>query len=231
MIEFYNISARLENRPIISQVTLKINKGEFIYLIGKTGAGKTTLLRLIYMDLFPSQGNVIVDQFSSSTIRPRQIPYLRRKVGVVFQDFKLLNDRNVYENVAFALRVIGIKGRELKSRVLSVLTQVGLNHKRYHLPGTLSGGEKQRAAIARALVNEPFILLADEPTGNLDPEASRDILDLLERINKSGTAVCMATHNYDLIHWNPHRTVLLENGRVKREIDPGNIKIIRSTEL
>jgi cell division transport system ATP-binding protein len=226
MIEFYNVSVISNGRNLLTGVSLKINKGEFVYLIGKTGAGKTTLLRLIYSDLLPSQGNVIVDKFSSSTIRKHQIPYLRRKVGVVFQDFKLLPDRNVYDNIAFALQAVGAGKREIKSRVLSLLTQVGLNHKRYHMPNLLSGGEKQRVAIARALANEPFILLADEPTGNLDPEASRGIIKLLEKINKSGTAVCMATHNYELIRHAPHRTVVLENGLIRQEIDPENINTL-----
>lgn len=226
MIQFYNVSVKLGERFVLRGISLQIMKGEFVYLIGKTGAGKTTLLRLIYMDLFPSQGNVNVQDYSSSSIKKRQIPYLRRKVGVVFQDFKLLNDRNVYDNVAFALRVTGARRGHIKSRVLSVLTQVGLNHKRYQMPHRLSGGEKQRVAIARALVNEPFVLLADEPTGNLDPDASREIVELLERINKSGTAVCMATHNYELIRYAPHRTILMENGRILREIDPQSLKSI-----
>ncbi|MBN2367352.1 MAG: cell division ATP-binding protein FtsE [Calditrichaeota bacterium] len=229
MIEFYNVSTIGLNAPILRKISLNINKGEFVYLIGKTGAGKTTLLRMIYMDLFPSQGNIIVDKYSSSTIKRRQIPYLRRKVGVVFQDFKLLPDRNAYDNIAFALQVIGAKRREIKSRVLSVLTQVGLNHKRYHMPEMLSGGEKQRVAIARALVNEPFILLADEPTGNLDPEASHGIVELLERINKSGTAVCMATHNYELIRLAPHRTLVLDGGQIRQEIMPDSLKKIQGT--
>lgn len=230
MIEFFNVSVISQNRQLLKQITLKIKNGEFIYLIGKTGAGKTTLLRLIYLDLFPSQGNVIVEKYSSSNIRRNQIPYLRRKVGVVFQDFKLLPDRNVYDNIAFALQVIGAKRREMRSRVLSVLTQVGLNHKRNHMPELLSGGEKQRVAIARALVNEPFILLADEPTGNLDPDASRDILELLERINKGGTAVCMATHNYDLIRFAPHRTVILDDGKILQELDSDNLDKIPKAE-
>ena len=230
MIEFFNVSVVTQNRQLLKQVTLEIHRGEFIYLIGKTGAGKTTLLRLIYLDLFPSQGNVIVEKYSSSNIRRSQIPYLRRKVGVVFQDFKLLPDRNVYDNIAFALQVIGTKRKEMRGRVLSILTQVGLNHKRYHMPELLSGGEKQRVAIARALVNEPFILLADEPTGNLDPDASRDILELLERINKGGTAVCMATHNYNLIRFAPHRTVVLDNGQIQQELDSDNLDKIPKTE-
>jgi len=212
MIEIFNVSVVFKNNYLINNVSLKIHKGEFVYLIGKTGSGKTTLLRLIYMDLLPNKGNVIVSSFSSSNIKKTHIPYLRRKVGVIFQDFKLLMDRNVFENVAFAMKVAGASRKQIKSRVLSVLTQVGLHHRRYHMPLKLSGGEQQRVVVARALVNEPFILLADEPTGNLDPEASEDILDLLEDINKKGTAILMATHNYSLIKKYPHRTVILDNG-------------------
>lgn len=224
MIEFFNVSIKSGNRYILKNINLKIHKGEFVYLIGKTGAGKTTLLRSIYMDLFPTQGNVMVERYSSANIRRKEIPYLRRKVGVIFQDFKLLPDRNVYDNIAFVLKVIGAGRKEIKSRVLSVLTQVGLNHKRYHKFHMLSGGEKQRVAIARALVNEPFVLLADEPTGNLDPEASRDIMELLQRINQQGTAICMATHDYNLIRIAPHRTLLMEGGEIIKEISPDEIK-------
>ncbi|MFZ0390316.1 MAG: cell division ATP-binding protein FtsE [Calditrichia bacterium] len=226
MIEFFNVSYSPQKRVILNNIRLRIHRGEFVYLIGKTGAGKTTLLRMIYMDIFPSQGTVKVEMFTSAKIKKRQIPYLRRRVGVVFQDFQLLPDRNVFENVAFAMRVVGAGRKEIKNRVLTVLTQVGLNHKRYTMPHLLSGGEKQRVAIARALANEPFVLLADEPTGNLDPEASLDVLDLLERINKSGTAVCMATHNYGLIKHAPHRTILLTNGEVQKEYDAGQISAI-----
>lgn len=217
MIEIFNTTVSIDNKLLLQDINLKITKGEFVYLIGKTGSGKTTLLRLIYMDLLPGKGNVIVDQFSSSSIKRKQIPLLRRKVGVVFQDFKLLMDRNVFDNVAFALRVVGASRRKIKSRVLSVLTQVGLHHRRYHMPGQLSGGEQQRIAIARALANEPFILLADEPSGNLDPEASMSILDLLEEINRRGTAILMATHNYNIIQKYPHRTVMLADGELKEK--------------
>jgi len=217
MIEIFNTTVSIDNKLLLQDINLKITKGEFVYLIGKTGSGKTTLLRLIYMDLLPGKGNIIVDQFSSSSITRKQIPLLRRKVGVVFQDFKLLLDRNVFDNVAFALRVVGAPRRKIKSRALSVLTQVGLHHRRYHMPTQLSGGEQQRIAIARALANEPFILLADEPSGNLDPEASMSILDLLEEINRRGTAVLMATHNYNIIQKYPHRTVMLEDGWLKEK--------------
>lgn len=224
MVEIYNASVSLGNKPILDDVNLKIRKGDFLYLIGKTGAGKTTLLRLIYMDLLPDKGNVVVAQFNSSKIRQKQIPLLRRKVGVIFQDFKLLEDRNVYENVAFALRVIGTPGKDIKPKVLAVLSRVGLHHKRYVLPGNLSGGEKQRVAIARALVNEPFILLADEPTGNLDPQVAGEIMQLLEGINRSGTAVLMATHNYELIRQFPHHTLVMQNGRFYKEITVDQIE-------
>ncbi|RMH79263.1 MAG: cell division ATP-binding protein FtsE [Calditrichaeota bacterium] len=223
MIEMFNVSVIMGNRPILENVSLKIHKGEFAYVIGPSGAGKTTLLRLIYMDVFPSRGNVIVDRYSSANIRRHQIPHLRRKVGVIFQDFKLLPDRNVFDNVAFALQVIGTPRREIKPRVLAVLSRVGLHHKRYHMPENLSGGEQQRVAIARALVNEPFILLADEPTGNLDPTVAEGILELLESINRSGTAVLMATHNYNLIRRFPHRTLMLEEGKITREFLPDRI--------
>lgn len=214
MIELYNVSAKVGNRLVLDGISLKIKKGEFVYLIGKTGAGKTTLLRLIYMDIFPQRGNVIVGRYSSSSILPREIPYLRRKVGIIFQDFKLLPDRNVYDNVAFALQVIGTPKQTTKMKVLSVLTRVGLHHKRYQMPNNLSGGEQQRIAIARALVNEPFILLADEPTGNLDPDVSTETLALLESINRSGTAILMATHNYSMIRQFPHHTLEMENGKI-----------------
>ncbi len=218
MIELFNVTVTIGNRKILNNIHLKIDKGEFVYLIGRTGAGKTTLLRLIHMDLFPQSGNVVVDKFSSATIKKRQIPLLRRKVAVIFQDFKLLPDRNVFDNVAFALRVVGASTREIKSKVLTVLSQVGLHHKRYHMPHQLSGGEQQRVVIARALVNEPFILLADEPTGNLDPQAAHEILDVLEAINRSGTAILMATHNYELIRKYPHRTLILEEGQLIEQL-------------
>ncbi len=224
MIELYNVTVELNKRPVIDQINLKIGKSDFVYIIGKTGSGKTTLLRTIYMDVFPSKGNIIVDKYSSSSIKRKQVPYLRRKLGVVFQDFKLLPDRNVFDNIAFALHAIGESKRTIKTKVLSVLTRVGLHHKRYQMPHNLSGGEQQRVGIARALVNNPFILLADEPTGNLDPQVSKGILELMDSINRSGTAVLMATHNYELIRQFPHRTLVLDEGRIYREITPEQIQ-------
>ena len=224
MVEIYNVTVKYGTRAVLDSISLKIEKGDFIYLTGQTGTGKTTLLRLIYMDVLPDRGNVIVDQYSSANIRPRDIAYLRRKVGVIFQDFKLLTDRNVYDNVAFALQVIGAPQKEIKAKVLAVLARVGLNHKRYNDTTTLSGGEKQRVAIARALVNDPFILLADEPTGNLDPKVAKEILALLEHINRSGTAVLMATHDYQMIQTFPHRTLMMEDGKFTQEISAESFK-------
>ncbi len=217
MIQFYNVDLYYGEKRILHHITLNINKGEFVYLIGPTGAGKSSVLKLIYFDGFPDSGTVIVNQYSSAKIKIRDIPFIRRKLGVVFQDFKLLPDRNVFENVAFALRVTGTPSSIIKKKVLRVINQVGLGHRRNHYPRQLSGGEQQRVAIARALVNEPFVLLADEPTGNLDPKSATEILEIIESINKRGTAVLMATHNYSLIKQFPHKTINMFQGELKEE--------------
>jgi cell division transport system ATP-binding protein len=212
MIQFFNVDLAYSNKQILYHITFQINKGEFAYLIGPSGAGKSSILKLINFSEFPNAGTVIVNQFSSAKIRRKDIPFLRRRIGFIFQDFKLLPDRNVFENVAFALIVTGAKPSIIKKKVLRVLTEVGLSHKRNIYPKDLSGGEQQRVAIARALINEPFILLADEPTGNLDPRSALEILQIVEEINHRGTAVLMATHNYALIKKYPHRTMILEQG-------------------
>jgi cell division transport system ATP-binding protein len=215
MVQFFNVELNYGNKRILSHVTFQIKKGEFVYLIGPTGAGKSSVLKLIYFDEFPDAGTVIVNQYSSAKIKIREIPFIRRKVGVVFQDFKLLHDRNVFDNVAFALRVTGTKSSTIKKKVLPLLTELGLGYRRNHYPRELSGGEQQRVAIARALINEPFILLADEPTGNLDPQSAIEVLEILEAINKRGTAILMATHNYSLIKQFPHQTLSMNNGELK----------------
>jgi cell division transport system ATP-binding protein len=212
MIQFFNVDLAYSNKQILYHITFQINKGEFAYLIGPSGAGKSSILKLINFSEFPNAGTVIVNQFSSAKIRRKEIPFLRRRIGFIFQDFKLLPDRNVFENVAFALIVTGAKTSIIKKKVLRVLTEVGLSHKRNIYPKDLSGGEQQRVAIARALINEPFILLADEPTGNLDPRSALEILQIVEEINRRGTAVLIATHNYALIKKYPHRTMILEQG-------------------
>jgi cell division transport system ATP-binding protein len=191
-----------------------MKRGEFVYLVGQTGAGKSSLMRLLYFDLHPSSGKVIIDKYDFSTITSRKIPHLRRKLGIVFQDFRLLEDRSIYENVAFALFVTNTRRSEIKKRVLYALADVGLSHKRNQMPHELSGGEQQRVVIARALVNEPSILLADEPTGNLDPASSSEIMDLLMKINLRGTAILMATHNYELVKKYPARVVQMKDGKL-----------------
>ncbi|MFA5832655.1 MAG: ATP-binding cassette domain-containing protein [Bacteroidota bacterium] len=199
LVQFDDVSVSFDHHALLRDINLLIEPGEFVSCVGESGAGKSSLLRLIYMDLIPTHGIVSVGEFTSKNITSRQIPFLRRKLGIVFQDFKLLEDRNVYDNVAFALHVTSTSSNVIKKKVVTVLTQVGLSHKRNAMPHQLSGGEQQRVCIARALVNEPFLILADEPTGNLDPGTSMEILKLLLDINHKGTAVLMTTHNYDLV--------------------------------
>ncbi len=199
MVEFHNVSVWFGDNLVFKDLNFIVPDGKFVFITGPTGSGKSTLLRLIYMDIFPNRGRVVVGRFDSRRIKKRQIPYLRRRLGIVFQDFKLLEDRNVFENVAFALYVTGAKKKEVNRKVLTALAEVGLSHKKSSMPDELSGGEQQRVAIARAIVNEPFLLLADEPTGNLDPETSKEIIELLRKINLRGTSVIVATHNYSII--------------------------------
>lgn len=214
MIRFTDVSFSYDNHTVLDRVTFEIRPGEFVFLVGQTGSGKSTLLRLMYMDLTPTSGTVVVGKYLSSTITRRATPYLRRTLGIVFQDFRLFDDRSIYDNVAFALHVTGVKGKEIKRRVLHALADVGLNHQRNKLPAELSGGEQQRVVIARALVNNPHFLLADEPTGNLDPTTSREILQLLKDINTKGTAVIMATHNYELVRRTNERILQVREGNV-----------------
>jgi cell division transport system ATP-binding protein len=214
MVNIHNVNVSLNGQQIFDTINLEINAGEFVSLVGTTGSGKSTLLRLLYMDLFPNSGSVSVGKFLSNAVKRRHIPLLRRKLGIVFQDFKLLEDRSVYDNIAFALHVTNAPRKEIKKKVLNVLAQVGLNHKKNSMPHQLSGGEQQRVAIARALINQPILLLADEPTGNLDPSTSTEILKLLTDINTLGTAVLMATHNYDLVRKAGGRIVQIKEKKV-----------------
>ena len=217
MIQFFNVDLSYNRKNVLYHITLRIEKGEFVYLIGPSGAGKSSIIKLINFSEFPDSGTVIVNQYSSAKIRNKEIPYLRRSVGVIFQDFKLLPDRNVFDNVAFALRVTGTRSSDISKKVMRVLAEVGLGHKRNQYPRDLAGGEQQRVAIARALIHDPFILLADEPTGNLDPRSALEILEIIENINRRGTAVLMATHNYSLIKKYPHRTISIEEGALTSE--------------
>ncbi len=193
-----------------------------VYLVGPTGSGKTTLLRMLYMDLLPDSGEVRIADFRSDTISPKEIPFLRRSLGIVFQDFQLLPDRSVFENVAFSLYVTGKSGKAVKSRVLQILSRVGLGHKRSRFPHELSGGEQQRVVIARAIVNDPWIVLADEPTGNLDPAVADDIHRLLLGLNRQGMTLLMATHDYRLVRKFPARTLAVMKHQLV-EVDPATL--------
>jgi cell division transport system ATP-binding protein len=199
LISFNNVSFFYPKKELFKDVTFKIEKGEFSFLIGESGTGKTTLLRMINMELPPQAGDVNVFNFSSKTIKKPEIPVVRRKIGFVFQDYKLLNDRDVFDNVALPLYLAGEKPDIIKKKVFNILNEVGIFDSYRKMPLELSGGEQQRVSIARAMVNEPYILIADEPTGNLDPFVSFEIIKLLLNINYKGTAVFMATHNYDIV--------------------------------
>ena len=202
------------NEPILKDVSFELAKGEMAFLVGPSGAGKSTLIKLIYLEEKPDSGEIIVGYHNFTRIKKRQIPGLRRQIGVIFQDFKLIAERTAYENIALALEVAGKPRREITVRVHELLRLVGLTHRKNNYPHQLSGGECQRVAIARALANEPLVLLADEPTGNLDDENSQSLLKLMEVINIRGCSILMATHNIHLIANIPHRKIYLVRGRV-----------------
>lgn len=215
IIQFEDIAVYQQEILVLSEVSISVNKGEFIYLIGKTGSGKSSLLQTIYADLPLTEGTGQVAGFNLNKIKSKEIPFLRRKLGIVFQDFQLLTDRTVAENMHFVMKSTGWKGKKkMEERTQEVLERVGLGTKGFKMTHQLSGGEQQRVAIARALVNDPEIILADEPTGNLDPETSRGIMKLLLEISHNGRAVLMATHNYSLFKEFPGRTLKCENGKV-----------------
>ena len=215
MIRFFNVTKRYARTgTAVQEINLHVGKGEFVFLTGPSGAGKTTLLRLVYMEERPTSGEVRVSGTSSLDATARDVARLRRKLGIVFQDFRLLENRTAEQNVAFALEVTGAARPTIGPKVARVLTQVGLASKGTAYPRELSGGEQQRVAIARALVNDPFVLLADEPTGNLDDRATRGIFQLLREINAAGTAVMMATHNLELIRRQEFRTIEMNRGGI-----------------
>ena len=215
MIQTYHVYKQYNRESAaLSDVTLKVDKGEFVFLTGPSGAGKTTFLKLIFREESPTQGQILVNGRNVSALPESKIPFLRRSIGVVFQDFKLLKRKTVFENVAFVLRIMGFPKAERKRRAFKILKQVGLHHKMNAFPLQLSGGEQQRVAVARALINEPVLLLADEPTGNLDPELAYEIMQLFREINNRGTTVLVATHDRELITRLGKRVILLENGRV-----------------
>jgi cell division transport system ATP-binding protein len=219
MVSLTNVSVLYEKHHVLENVNLTVHPGDFVFLVGRTGAGKSSLLKLLYMDVLPASGTVTIGEYSSDKIQWRDIPHIRRTIGIIFQDMKLLEDRNVYDNIAFVLHVTGAKRKAIKPRVLRALADVGLSHKRASMPHELSGGEQQRVGIARALVNEPWLLVADEPTGNLDPSTSNDILDLLIKINNRGTAILMATHNYDIVRRTPAARIMQIRDRQVVEVE------------
>ncbi len=218
MLSFNNVDFSYPDQSVFSDLNFSLEMGEFCFLIGKSGIGKSTLLQMVYMNIIPANGYVQVEEFDSRTIKPRELPFLRRKLGIVFQDFKLLSDRNIYDNLAFVLDATNTNKREIKRKVNDALTDVGLLHRRNSMPDQLSGGEKQRVAIARAVINEPVIILADEPTGNLDPETSGEILEILKKINSRGTAILFATHNYEIVKKINSKIIKLENGKAFKAV-------------
>ena len=215
MIQAFHVYKQYDRESMaLTDVTLSVGKGEFCFLTGPSGAGKTTFLKLVFREELPSQGQILVGGRNVTAIPDGQIPELRRAIGVVFQDFKLLKRKTILENVAFVLRILGVPAREQKRRAFAALKAVGLHHKMHAFPLQLSGGEQQRVAIARALMNEPMLLLADEPTGNLDPEMAQEIMRLFLEVNARGTTVLVATHDRDMIQRMGKRVIALEKGRV-----------------
>ena len=219
VISLFHASLGYGHFLALDDVSFKVDNGEFVFVVGPSGAGKSSILRLVLMEEKPTKGEVQVGRFLSSRVRRREIPLLRREVGCVFQDFRLLSDRTVEENVAFPQLVIGVSRSETKKNVARVLNWVGLYHKRNQIARTLSGGEQQRVAIARAIVNQPKILLADEPTGNLDPEVSQEVLELLFRVNAQGTAVIMSTHDHLMVRQFGERVIALSQGRISADLE------------
>lgn len=215
MIEFNNVSKTYDNgTSALKNVSIKINDGEFVFVVGASGAGKSTFLKIIMREQVPNSGTVVINNYNLNKIKKREIPKFRRTMGIVFQDFRLIPTMTVYDNVAFAMRVIGAKERAISKRVPYVLSLVGLTSKARQLPTQLSGGEQQRVALARALVNNAGIIIADEPTGNIDPEMSYEIVDLLNHINANGTTIVMVTHEHELVRKFNHRVITIDKGEV-----------------
>ncbi|WP_404404792.1 cell division ATP-binding protein FtsE [Jeotgalibacillus malaysiensis] len=201
---------------------VKIQSGEFVYVVGPSGAGKSTFIKMMYREEKPTKGTIMVNGIDIAKLKRNRVPYLRRNIGVVFQDFKLLNKLTVYENIAFALEVIEEQPKVIKQRVMEVLDLVGLKHKARMMPDELSGGEQQRVSIARSIANSPKVVIADEPTGNLDPETSWEIMNLFEEINSRGTTIIMATHNREIVNTIRHRVIAIENGVIVRDEQRGD---------
>ena len=223
MIEMHDIWKTYPDGTVALQgINVVIDRNEFVYIVGPSGAGKSTFLKLIYREEVPTKGQISVNGFNIGKLKRRKIPYIRRNIGVIFQDYRLLPKLTVYENVAFAMEVIEAPRRLIKRRTMEVLDLVGLKHKAGSMPSQLSGGEQQRVAIARAIVNNPAVIVADEPTGNLDPDTSWEIMKLLEEINFRGTTIVMATHNKEIVNTMRKRVIAIENGKIVRDQQRGD---------
>lgn len=222
MIDFKEVRKVYPNGSVaLDNISVHIEKGEFVFLLGASGAGKSTFIKLLSHEETPDSGTVIVNDTDVTKLKKSKIPYLRRKLGIVFQDFRLLPNKTVFENVAFALEVIEESPSVIRKKVSTVLEMVGLLHKAKDLPHNLSGGEQQRVAIARAIVNKPLVLIADEPTGNLDPETSKGIMDLFKQINNYGTTILMVTHDMDMVKYVRRRSIVIDKGKVVKDSEEG----------
>lgn len=218
MIDMQDVYKTYSNGIVAANgINVHIDAGEFLYVVGPSGAGKSTFIKMMYREVKPSKGSIIINGVNLAKLKDSKVPLLRRNIGVVFQDFKLLNTLSVYENIAFAMEVIEESPQYIKKRVMETLELVGLKHKARALPTELSGGEQQRVAIARSIVNAPKVVIADEPTGNLDPDTSWEIMNIFEEINLRGTTIVMATHNKEIVNTITHRVIAIENGRIARD--------------
>lgn len=226
MITFDQVSLKYDSKhTALKDINIHIDKGEFVFVVGPSGAGKSTFVKILTHELVPEEGHVIVNGVDITRLKSGKVPYYRRTLGIVFQDFRLLSEKTVFENIAFVLRVTGAKSRIIKERVNKVLDLVGLRGKAKEIPSKLSGGEQQRIAIARALVNQPVLLIADEPTGNLDPVTSDEIMKLFNEINHMGTTIIMVTHNKDLVNAMHKRVVSIEDGRIVNDVKKGGYEL------
>ena len=221
MIKLLNVTKKYPNTVALKDVTLEIEKGEFVFLVGSSGAGKSTLMKLLYREESPTTGKVIVGGVDVSKISVDKVPNLRRCMGIIFQDYKLLPNQTVYDNIAYVIRTLGMRSKDIDERVKGALKIVGLSHKLYSKPTELSGGEQQRVGIARAIVNGPPLLIADEPTGNLDPATSMEVMEILDQINKRGITIIVSTHDHTIVNHYRKRVIALDGGEVVRDVEGG----------
>ena len=221
MIKLLDVTKKYPNTVALKNVTLEIEKGEFVFLVGSSGAGKSTLMKLLYREESPTTGKVIVGGVDISRISDDNVPNLRRRMGIIFQDYKLLPNQTVYDNVAYVIRTMGIRSKEIDERVKGALKIVRLSHKMYSKPTELSGGEQQRVGIARAIVNGPHLLIADEPTGNLDPATSMEVMEILNQINQKGITIIVSTHDHTIVNYFRKRVITLDGGEVVRDVEGG----------